>query len=303
MLKFIILIVLSNLLALTNVFAFDPTKQPVNIIIPFPPGGGVDKVFRPLEKYAQSRGITFTTIYKPGAEGTIGMNELTEMPKDGYNLAIATAGVVAAFEIAKPNKTILTITGINDTIGAFVVNSKSNIKTIEGLCQSIQKGEDIKFGYGAPGQRIMLNQLLNICKSSKEQILVPYKGGVAAVNDLLGGQIDMVRVPLSLVIGHINVGNLRLLAVSRTKIEGLSIPTIESKLPKWKEIDGYAILAPENVNGDAVKFWSEFLKDYLKDVQVQKQFTEDMMVPLPFGADNFNRIVQSNKIKLLELKN
>jgi tripartite-type tricarboxylate transporter receptor subunit TctC len=61
-------------------------------------------------------------------------------------------------------------------------------------------------------------------------------------------------------------------------------------------------LAPKNTNGDAIKFWSEFLKEYLKDTQVQKQFIDDLMVPLPFGADKFNKIVQTNKVKLLELK-
>lgn len=277
-------------------FAFDINSKTINFINPFPPGGGVDRVFRPLEKYSLDKKINFVTIYKPGADGIIAMNELTKMPNDGYTIAIVTAGVIAEYELTYPNSKFTIITGINDTIGAFVVRPNIGINNIKDLEKALQQGNDIKFGYGAPAQKILLQQFFKLSKLKQEPMLVPYKGGLQAVNAVLGDQIDVVRVPFILVKPFIDSGQLKLLAVTRKKIKGYSAPTIESVYPTWQEIDGYGVIAPPNVDTTTVKVWSDYLESYLETKSVREEFEKDYIVGLPFGEKNFRQIIDTIKL-------
>jgi len=280
-------------------FAFDPVLKPITVIIPFAPGGGADRVFRMLEQYCIDKHIKFVPLYKPGADGTIGLRELSKSLTDGYTISITTSGVVASYEIAYPDKPIEIITGVSDTVGAFVVSSQSGIDTIKDLEKSVHNGDNITFGYGAPAQKIMLNEFFKISKPTKEPVLVGYKGGSQVVNDLVGGHITAARIPFVLVKGFVDSGNLKVLTVTRNKVPGYNIPTMESIYPSWKEVDGYGVLVPKNTNADAVKFWSEFLKAYLEDKSVQQSFVDNQMVGLPFGPTEFKKIVKETKSWIL----
>ena len=286
-----------------NAYAFDIKTNTVTVVIPFAPGGGVDQTFRHLQKYALDKGINLVAIYKPGADGTIAMSELYKMPKDGFHITVTTAGVLAVHSLRKPGEELTAITGIRDSIGAFVTHPNSPIKTIDDLERAVQRGDDIKFGYGAPGQQMVLDQFFEFAKPKSAPLMVPYKGGGPVVNDLLGGHIDIAQVPLSIVKSHIDSGNLRLLALTRGRpVEYSSVPMIETKYPKWKEFDGFAVAAPKGSDPEAVKFWNTFLQNYMKDQQVQKDFTVDLTVASPFGIAPLEEIVQSSKKRLAKME-
>lgn len=283
-------------------YSFEAASKTVNVIIPFAPGGGVDLTFRHLQKYASERGITLVAIYKPGADGSIAMNELSKMPKDGFTISVTTVGVLAYNELKHPGQELTAITGIRDSIGAFVTHPNSPIKSLDDLEKSLKNGDNIKYGYGAPGQRMMLDQLFEMAKTSKDPIMVPYKGGGPVVNDLLGGHIDVAQVPFSIVKVHVDSGKVRLLALTRAKVDGYNVPLIESKYPKWKEFDGFAVAAPKGADAAAVKFWTDFLKGYVNDKQVQKDFASDLTIISPFGSKPVDDTVKLSKDKLSKME-
>ena len=284
------------------VHSFEATSKTVNVIIPFAPGGGVDQTFRHLQKYALERGINLIAIYKPGADGIIAMNELAKMPKDGFNITVTTAGVLAYAELKNPGQELTAITGIRDSIGAFVTHPNSPIKTLDDLEKSLKNGDNIKYGYGAPGQRMVLDQLFEMAKASKEPIMVPYKGGGPVVNDLLGGHIDVAQVPFSIIKTHVDSGKVRLLALIRSRVDGYNVPLIENKYPKWKDFDGFAVATPKGADPDAVKFWSEFLKGYVNDKQVQKDFATDLTIISTFGSKTLDDTVKRSKDQLSKME-
>lgn len=285
-----------------SVYSFEATSKTVNVVIPFAPGGGVDQSFRHLQKYALERGITLVAVYRPGADGLIAMRELANMPKDGFNISVTTAGVLAYQELRDTEKCCTAITGIRDSIGAFVVHPSSSIKTLDDLEKAVKQGDDIKFGYGAPGQRMVLDQFFEFAKPSKEPLLVPYKGGGPVINDLLAGHIDAAQVPLSIVKAHIDTGKLRLIATTRSKIDGFAVPMVEDRYPKWKELDGFAVVTPAGANPEAVKFWTSFLKEYVGNKQVQQDFAKDYTISAPFGTKNVTETVTASKSRLAKME-
>lgn len=285
-----------------TVYSFEATSKTINVVIPFAPGGGVDQSFRHLQKYALERGITLVAVYRPGADGLIAMRELANMPKDGFNISVTTAGVLAYQELRDTEKCCTAITGIRDSIGAFVVHPSSSIKTLDDLEKAVKQGDDIKFGYGAPGQRMVLDQFFEFAKPSKAPLLVPYKGGGPVINDLLAGHIDAAQVPLSIVKSHIDAGKLRLIATTRSKVDGFAVPMVEDRYPKWKELDGFAVVTPAGADSEAVKFWTSFLKEYVGNKQVQQDFAKDYTISAPFGTKNVTETITASKTRLAKME-
>lgn len=274
--------------------AFDVYSKPITVVIPFAPGGGVDQTFRNLQKYAAAKGITLNPMYKPGAEGVIATRELINMPEDGFHLSVTTAGVIANYRITNPQTDVVPITAIRDSIMVFVTHPNSNIKTFDELEKSVKDGKKISFGYGAPGQKMVLDQFFSFVKPSTDPLLVPYKGGAPVVADLVGGHIDVAAVPLSIAKSHIDSGKLKLLAVgSKTKVDGLPDATlVKVKYPKWEDPDAFAVVVEKGTDPAAIKFWTEFMKDYMNDSNVKKEFTAEYTVPAEFGSKAVEQMIE-----------
>lgn len=303
--KSIAAMTLSSLLTVISpyAFGFEPTAKPITVIIPFAPGGGVDQSFRHLQKYALDRGIKLVAEYRPGADGLIAMRALASMPTDGFHISVTTVGVLAYQELKDSEKCCTIVTGIRDSIGAFVVNPRSSIKTLEDLENAVRRGDDVKFGYGAPGQRMVLDQFFEFAKPSKEPLAVPYKGGGPVINDLLAGTIDAAYVPLNIVKVHIDAGKLRLVATSKSKVEGyMSIPVVEDRYTGWKEFDGFAVVTPTGASSEVIKFWSGFLKEYISNKQVQQEFSKDFTISAPFGTKGILDTITASKARLAKME-
>jgi tripartite-type tricarboxylate transporter receptor subunit TctC len=274
--------------------AFDAHSKPVTVIIPFAPGGGVDQTFRNLQRYASTKGITLNPVYKPGAEGVIAKRELIGMPEDGFHLSVTTAGVIANYRMTNPDTDVVPITAIRDSIMVFVTHPSSKIDTFDELEKSVKDGKKVSFGFGAPGQRMVLEQFFSFAKPTNTPLLVPYKGGAPVVTDLLGGHVDVAAVPLSIVKNHIDSGKLKLLAIgSRTKIEGLpDVTLIKVKYPKWEDSDAFAVVVEKGTNAAAIKFWSDFIRDYMNDAAIRKEFVSEWTIPAEFGPNAIEKMIE-----------
>jgi tripartite-type tricarboxylate transporter receptor subunit TctC len=303
--KSIAALTISSLLTVISpyAFGFEPTAKPITVIIPFSPGGGVDQAFRHLQKYALDRGIKLVAEYRPGADGLIAMRALSSMPTDGFHISITTAGVLAYQELKDTEKCCTIVTGIRDSIGAFVVNPGGSIKTFGDLQQALKRGDDLKFGFGAPGQRMVLDQLFEFTKPAVQQRLVGYKGGMPVLNDLAGGHIDVAYVPLTIAKTLVDSGKLNLIATTKSKVEGYtSLPRVEEIYPGWKELDGFAVVTPTGTTPEAVKFWSTFLKEYVANKQVQQDFIKDHTITSSFGTKNILETISASKARLAKME-
>jgi tripartite-type tricarboxylate transporter receptor subunit TctC len=280
--------------SISTAHAFDAYSKPVTVVIPFAPGGGVDQTFRNMQKYAATKGIILNPIYRPGADGLIATRELINMPEDGFHLSVTTAGVIANYRITNPQTDVVPITAIRDSIMVFVTHPNSNINTFDELEKSVKEGKKVLFGYGAPGQKMVLDQFFSFIKPSVEPLLVPYKGGAPVVADLTGGHIDVAAVPLSIVKSYIDTGKLKLLALgAKSNVDGLpEAVIIKSKYPKWEDSDGFAVIVEKGTDPAAIKFWSQFMKEYMTDPVVKKEFAAEYTVSAEFGPAAIEKMIE-----------
>ena len=279
--------------------AFDATTKPINITIPFAAGGGMDQTFRHMQKYSEHRGINLVPNYKPGAEGLIGMNDITGLPTDGYSLGICTAGTVALQRVKNPSADTVIISGIRTSVFGIAVNANSNIYNIKDLENKMRTGR-ITFGQGAATQKILLEQLIEFSKPKSDVVIAAYKGGGPAIQDLLGGHIDLVAVPLTALAVHVDSGKLRLIALtSKGRLEAYpEVPSIFASYPKWQNYDGSCLIAPKDINPEALKFWSSFMKDYVNDVQVRKDLAKEFTEVSAFGTQQLELTIKASMQKL-----
>jgi tripartite-type tricarboxylate transporter receptor subunit TctC len=276
--------------------AFDPASKSISVVIPFAPGGGVDQTFRHFEKWAANKNIKLNPIYKPGAEGLVGMNEIASMPRDGYHISFGTAGTIAVQRIKNPSAELELITGIKNSITAFITHKDSGIIAIRDL----EKVDNLTLAVGAPGQKMNMEQLLELSNGKIKGKLIPYKGGGPVVQDILGNHVKLGAVPLQIVKSQIDTGTIRLLAVgTRTRVSGFKdTPTIFELFPDWKDNDGFAVIMPKGSDPAAVKFWTALIKDYMDDKEVQRDFVKDFNEPMLFGKTELEKIV-NNAVKAL----
>lgn len=280
------------LLTVTNTFAFDLTSKPVEVVIPFPPGGGVDATYRHFEQYAKNKGVTMVPVYRPGADGLIAMRDLSVGSKDGYRIAFSTTALHAGI-IQKDNTVDTTIlTAIKNPLAVFVVHASSDITNVDQLATKIKNEEKFNIATGAPGQTMVWVQFLEQIKSP-QRVLVKYKGGQPVLNDLLGKHVDAAVLPMAIVAQHIKNGTLR--AVAHTGSDVLTdYPTttpLANKYPSWKPLDLFTVVTP-TLDSAATAAWNNLFKQYVNDIAVQKHFRTEHSESLPFGPTVANESVK-----------
>ena len=286
---------LTLLLFFTNAYAFDPTAKPITVVIPFPPGGGVDQTFRHFEKYANKKGLNFVPAYKPGAEGLIGMNEISSMPKDGYHISFGTVGTIATQRIKNPTAELDPVTAVRNSISSYITHKNSGINSI----QDLYKGT-LTVGYGAPGQKMLLEKFIELSKIKPNFVWVPYKGGAPLVQDIAGGHVQFGAPPLSISKAMIDSGKIKLLAVgsSQRLREYSDVPTVNSILPGWQDVDAFIFILPKNTDSAAEKFWSQFLKEYMSDRSVQADFIKEFNELNEFGRKPVEQLIKNAVVAL-----
>ncbi|NBO28114.1 MAG: hypothetical protein EBV10_02575 [Synechococcaceae bacterium WB6_1A_059] len=300
--KKISLLIVFLILSFTNVYAFSVGNKPVQVIIPFAPGGGVDQTFKHFQKYAESKGVVLVAVYKPGGDGVIGMAEIAQRPKDGLHISIGTAGTIAIQKIKNPNLDVDVVSSIRNSMMVFVSSEKSGINSLADLEKKLKANEKISLAFGAPGQKMLLDQLVENIDNKIVPTMVPYKGGGPVINDLRGNHIDVGVLPLSIVKQHIDSGHLKAIAISsKVKPTDLSkVISLPEKYTSWSNDDSFMFILPKNVSSDVYMFWENFLKEYMQDKNNIEAFTREFTELSVFGKQAAEKSVENVKNQLLK---
>lgn len=227
-----------------------PSKQPIRIVVPYPAGGNADSGAR---AYADIVGAnlkqTFIIDNKPGASSIIGSDAIAKAAPDGYTIGVVSdshainqvmAQTPKGAEIlgAKPpydaRKDFVPIAGMILVPLVLVAHPSTPAKSVRELVELSNKGKGVNFGTMGAGSPwfIHLHQINNLTKGTF--VDVPYKGLAPAANDLLGGQIQAMVMPIHYAQQHIKAGKLMPLAQLESQRHPLlpDVPTLaESGYP------------------------------------------------------------------------
>jgi tripartite-type tricarboxylate transporter receptor subunit TctC len=199
--------------------AQDYPNRPIKMVVPFPPGGGMDGVARPLaEKLAVLLGQPLVIENRPGASGNVGAEAVARTPADGYTLMFVNDFLASNPAMYKSIgydslRDFTPLARVATVKLLFVVHPSSPARSFRDLA-SLSKSKPVSLGTPGVGSAPhLLGELLNL-EGALRSIHVPYKGSAPAVADAMGGQVDVVLTTLPSVTSHLRSGKLRGLAVT-----------------------------------------------------------------------------------------
>jgi tripartite-type tricarboxylate transporter receptor subunit TctC len=230
-------------------------NRAVKFIVPFPAGGPADTISRIVtEKMAANLGQSIVIENRAGAGGLTGIASVAKAEPDGYTIAIApSSGLAMNVNLREnmpfhPLKDLALITQIVSVPEILVVNENVPVKTLAELVAlaKAQPGKLVFASTGLGGMPHMAMELLKLT-AQIDLVHVPYTGAAPAVNDLLGGHVQLMFADVPVLLGSIQSGKLRPLAIgSRARFAGLPsvATTAELGMPQVEADNWYGLVAP-----------------------------------------------------------
>ena len=229
-------------------------EKPIRMVVAVPPGSQPDAVARLLgQKFAEAWAKPVLIDNVPGAAGNIAADRIAKAAPDGYTLGLLgqTQLVInpSLYKLAHdPVKDFAPVSQVIASTNMLVVHNGVPAKNVKELV-ALAKAQPGVLTYASAGNGSPHHMAAELLKSMAGLDLrhIPYKGGVAAMPDLLGGRVTMMFSPISLVLPVVREGKLRALAVTslRRSSAAPELPTIaESGYPGFEVTGWLGLLAP-----------------------------------------------------------
>jgi tripartite-type tricarboxylate transporter receptor subunit TctC len=259
-----------------------PTK-PLRFIAPFPPGGTTDVLSRVLaQKLSDALGRQVVVENRPGAGGNLGHEVAAKTAPDGYNLVMSSnAALVTNPHLYKrlgfdPLTDFAPISVIAKAGQVLVVHPSLPVRSVKELI-ALAKARPGQLNFGSGGRGTPAQVCGEIFKSAAAVniVHVAYKGGILAVTDLVGGQIELVFSDMAPAVPHVQVNRLRALAVtSEERSNALpNVPTIvEAGVKVGNTTTWWAILAPKGTPAPIITRLNNELGQIIKLPEVQERY-------------------------------
>jgi len=230
-------------------------SKPVQIVVPFPPGGSADLVGRILaDKVGAAFGQQVVIINRPGAAGMIGTQSVAAALPDGYTLALPSVGsliIAPALAASRPYAALTDfapVTLVAKVAEATMVSAKAGIKSFPELIAAARANPG-KLSYGSTGVGSIPHLATELLKKETgiDMVHVPYTGGATSLSDLLTGRIQLMINDLPAYLPHIRSGALVALAINGPRRSDLlpDVPTTaEFGYPTIVSENWFGLLAP-----------------------------------------------------------
>ncbi len=250
------------------------------MIVPNPPGGGVDIIARLTGQYLGERlRQPIVVENRAGAGGTIGLSALAKSPADGYTLGM---GVTATLSIAPAlyrnlpydaQKDFDPVVLIAKVPLILAVHPSLPAKSVQDLI-SLARQRPGQIGYSSGGNGTPPHLAAELFKTlAKIDIFhVPYKGGAPAINALVAGEVSIMFANALPALPHIKSGRLRALAVTSERRAGAfpDLPSIsEAGIRGYSAVQWYGVLAPAGTPQSVVERLNREIRQVLRIVEVR----------------------------------
>ena len=299
-------------LASAPAFAQSFPSRPVNLVVPFPPGGGTDTGARILAEQLSKRwGQPVVVENKGGAAGQIGADSVAKAKPDGYTLLLGNIGTQAinpSLYAKLPydaDKAFAPVSLVAELPLAMMVNPALPAKTASEFI-ALAKSKPGQLSYSSSGSGSAPHLAAEIFKDQTGTFVlhVPYRGGGPAIADLLAGHVQLSFMTVLEASGHIKGGKLRALAVTGDKrVQALpDVPTLaESVVPGFNAISWIGLLAPAGTPPDVVDKIAADVRAVLADDAVKARITALGGVPRATTSQEFGKLIADDKARYAQI--
>ena len=298
--KLMAVIATLGLLVAAPAFAQQYPAKTIRLIVPFVAGGSADVLGRVLaQRLTQQYGQQMVVENRPGSGGHVGAEAAARATSDGHTIVLGTIGIHAAYTIYSklgydPARDLQAVAMYVDVPCILIVHPSVPVKNVKEFIALAQKNPGrLNFGTAGSGSSThMVGEWFKLV-TGVNLTHVPYKGSAQAMQDLLGGQIELMFENLPTAIAQIRAGKVRALGMtSRERSPSMpEVPTVaEAGVPGFEATAWFTIAAPAKVPADIIRKLNTDMNTFLKAPEMQQRWVDMGVLPLggaPADAEKF----------------
>ena len=278
-------------------------SKPVHILVPYPPGGGVDVLTRTLADVVSKQwGQSIVVENRPGAGGLIASQAIATAPPDGYNLIrVASGHATNPFLYAKiPYDTFRDFSPISllaSSPNILLVRADSPFKSVGDVVAAAKaKPGSLSYGHAGNGTSTHLAGELLKNLAGIDLNAIPYKGGAPAINDLLGGQIPMSFNNGPESVGQLQAGTVRVLAVTTASRAPFlpDVPSMSEAVAGYGTEVWWGLLGPGGMQPDLVAKLSHDFVAALNTEAVKERLAKLGALPIGSSPKEFDAKIHAD---------
>ena len=281
--------------------------RPVRLVVPFAAGGTNDILGRIVaEKLAEKFGQPFVADNRAGANTVVGSEIVARATPDGHTLLIVSASIAVNPSLVRalPYDTLRDFAPIGMVAGGpylMVIHPAVPAKTVGEFIAWV-KSQQGKVNYASTGTGSpphLAAELLKITAGIDMQH-IPYKGGGAALPDLIAGRVSMFFGSIATLRPHVDSGRLRAVGMTTAQRSAAmpDVPTFNESGLAGYEVNGwYGLLTTGKTPRAIVERLSVTLRQILNDPETRAQFVKNGLDPTPGSAEEFARLLSAEIVK------
>jgi tripartite-type tricarboxylate transporter receptor subunit TctC len=311
-----------TLLAASAAFAVTPAlaqqAKILTLVVPFPPGGSTDAMARLLQAHLQTKlGRTVLVENKSGAAGSLGAAQVAKSAPDGMTFLVTfdSHAVIPAI-LEKPQldveKDLVPVFLVGTAPYVIATNASRPFQTFaDVVAASKAKPGSIQYASVGIGTLGHLAMTMLAKQAGVDIVHVPYRGGGPAMNDVLGGHVDLIAGSAALVTAQLGPNLRPLLQLGRERLPSLkdTQTSMEAGYPDSETLAWWGIFAPTGTPQDIIDSMAKSVKEILSDPAIANQLrdTQQMSLLLADGKDFgtffakqvsiWGKVVRENNIK------
>jgi len=304
----IVTIIAALTLGLAAAHAADYPTRPIALIVPYPPGGGVDAMARILaEKLSTALKQQVVVDNRGGGGGNIGTRAVARAAPDGYTLLLGHTGTIsinpslysnAGYD---PRKDFAAIGLVASMPVALIAHPSFAPKTVAEFIVLAKKDPGkLNLGTSALGTGGYMCAELFKAMAGVNVTIIPYKGTAPVMNDLLGGHVPVAFGVLPPALGNIASGNLHAIAVTSLKRTALlpNVPTFdESGMPGFEAVLHYGLLAPAGTPRPIIDLLNAELRKIVATDDVKERIQAEGGDPMISSPDEYTVDIDREEAK------
>ena len=281
--------------------------KPVRMVVPYPPGGAVDFVGRVVsQRLSETLKQPFVVDNRSGARGTVGADAVAKSAPDGHTLLVASLAEAVFGSIVDhklpydAERDLSPVSLLGESPLVIAAHPSVAAASLQELI-ALAKRQPNRLSYGTPGNGTPMHFAAEafVVGAGISMLHVPYRGGAAAVSDLLGGQIPLAVIGIPPVVPYAKSGRLRALAVTGSK-RSVALPEV----PAVAELPGFAgyrftnwmgLYAPAHTPQPVIERLAASVAAILREPQTREKLLAQGIDPVGNSSKEFAAFIRAER--------